>query len=328
MNNVFLSIGPDNFLLKEFISQYKKAAIVKYGEFSVQTLNITDHSIGEIINEVSSPAFFGGKRIIFLKQFPPPATPKLSEKKKEEYDSLLQRIKNLPEEVVLFLVISKPDKRTKFFKTIKKECAKIYDHASFDPKRDGRKFTQWICERATQYGSKISPAIADFLRSYVGNNLESLNSEIKKLCLLKIGKEIEKKDIIALCAPSEESADFAFSNAISSGNAEKICTEFHSLVSQFDAGMVWNRDLLSTIRTLLKIRFSLDSPQEKSGIHPFVARNMKKVVNNFSTEKLKTLQYILTEIDAGTKNGTFALSGDTRNFTLYVEKILWEMFQK
>ncbi len=327
MKNVFLAIGPDSFLLREFISQYKKAAIVKYGEFSVQTLNITQHPIGEIINEVSSPAFFGGKRIIFLEEFPPPPTPKLSEKKKEEYEKLLIRIKDLPEEVVLFLVIEKPDKRTKFFKTIKKDCEKIYEHKSFDPKRDANKFSDWICERTKKYGSEIDGRNADFLRSFVGNDLSILNNEIKKLCLLKYGKNIEKEDIVALAIPSEESADFAFSNAISGGKAEKIVNEFHSLVLQFDAGMVWNRDLLSTIRTLLKIRFSLDSPQEKSGIHPFVERNMKRVVSTFSIEKIKKLQWVLTEIDSGTKNGTFSLSGDSRAFSLHIEKLLWENFK-
>ena len=70
MSSLFLAVGPEKFLLQEFIQQYKKAAIGKYGEFSVQTLSVLGHSMGEIRNEILSPAFFGGKRVIFLEHFP------------------------------------------------------------------------------------------------------------------------------------------------------------------------------------------------------------------------------------------------------------------
>ncbi len=328
MQNVFLAIGPDSFLLKDFINQTKKASLVKYGEFAVQTLSAKENSISEIITEISTSAFFGGKKIVFLEDFPPSTTPKLSEQKKKEYNKLLEKLENLQDEVIVFVICATPDKRTKFFKALKKNASKIYEYKSFDPKRDIAKFTQWITERAHKYGAFIDLKSAQFLHSFVGNDLEKLDNEIQKLSILSAtnNAEIRKKDIISLCSPNEESADFAFSNALSSGNPEKIITEITNLNNQFGAAMVWNRDIISSLRTLLKIKFSIDSPQEKSGIHPFVASNMARVTKKFTTQQLKNLHLFLEEIDIKTKSGEFSLSQESSQFLLHIQKKLYIFF--
>ncbi|HID92352.1 TPA: DNA polymerase III subunit delta [Candidatus Peregrinibacteria bacterium] len=328
MQNVFLAIGPDAFLLKDFIDQTKKASLAKYGEFAVQTLSAKDTPLSEVITEISTPAFFGGKKIVFIEDFPPPASPKLSEAKKKEYESLTENLKNLPDEVVIFVISTNPDKRTKFFKTIKKEVSKIYEYKPFDPKRDISKFTQWILERVKKYGAFIDLKVAQFLHSFVGNDLEKLDKEIQKLAILTAikGEQISKENIIALCVPNEESADFAFSNALSTGNAEKIITEISTLSKEFGPAMVWNRDIISSIRTLLKVRFSLESPEEKSGIHPFVASSMSRVVKKFTPEQFQNLHQFLMEVDIKTKNGTLSLSQEGSQFLLHIQKKLYLFF--
>lgn len=328
MQNLFLAIGPDSFQLKEFVDQYKAAALQKYGEFSVESFSLSDTDIKAIEASISAPSFFGGdeKRIIFLEGFPPEASPKLSEKKKDEYEKFLKTIDNLPDDVVLFCISANPDKRTKFFKTLKKNADKTYEHPLLDPKKDGRQIEEWIQKRAQKYGSKIDPHTASFLRSYSGNDLASLNSELQKLSTLRISSPITTTDITDLCAASEESADFAFSNAISSGKPEKILAEIETLVNQFDAAMIWNRDILSSIRTLLKAKYAKENPSEKSGIHPFVLKNLSGVLSKFNTQQLQQLHAMCTEIDIMTKNGKLQLSGDTRNFVLTVEKEMYSFF--
>ncbi len=329
MKNIFLAIGPDEFLLTDFINQTKKASLEKYGEFSVQTLSAKETPLSDIITEISSPAFFGGKKIIFLESFPPPAHPKLSLQKKKEYETLLQKLENIPEEVIVFTVSTTPDKRTKFFKTLKKEATKIYEHASFDPKRDISKFTQWIINRVQKYGSFIDMKTAQYLHSFVGSDLSKLDREIQKLAILTTvpKKNIEKNDVAALCIPNEESADFAFSNALSSGNGEKIITEIATLSKEFGAAMVWNRDIISSMRTLLKVRYSLESPEEKSGIHPFVFSNISKVARTFSPEKLQEFHYFLLKTDVQTKNGKLSLSQESPQFLLHIQKEFYSYFQ-
>ncbi len=328
MKNVFLAIGPNTFLLKDFISQTKKASLIKYGEFAVQTLSVKENSLSEIITEISTPPFFGGKKIIFLEEFPPSAHPKLSETKKTEYTKLLEHLSHLPEEVIVFVISINPDKRTKFFKTIKNHASKIYEYTLFDPKRDISKFTQWIIERSKKYGAFIDLKTAQFLHSFVGNDLEKLDKELQKLALLTANtkEHISKNNIITLCAPNEESADFAFSNALSSGNAQKILTEISTLSKEFGSAMIWNRDIIPSIRTLLKVRFSIDSPHEKSGIHPFVFKTLSKVAQKFTIEQLQNLHTFLLDTDKKTKNGTLSLSQETAQFLLHIQKEFYTFF--
>ncbi len=327
MKNIFLALGPDEFLLAEFLEGYKKAAKEKYGEFSVDTFSFEGNSFAEIRNEIFSPAFFGGKRVIFLENFPPSATPKLTEKQKEQFSSLVKELETLPEDVVLICSNANPDKRTTLFKEIKKEAGKYFEHPEFDPKKDGYKFSEWIIARAKKYGSNISQKNADFLLHFSGTNLRKLNSELKKLSLYKIQSEILQKDIESLASPSEESGgDFAFSNALCEGNISKILEEFLSLSEKYDAAMIFNRDVLFSFRNLLKGKFTLESPHEESGISPHILSKMKKTLSLLPKEKLLVSHKALTEIDIMTKNGKLSLSGDTRLFLLEIEKIFHDLF--
>ena len=325
--NVFLAIGPDEFLLAEFLDGYKKAAMKKYGEFSVDTFSFLENSFAEIRNEIFSPAFFGGKRIIFLEKFPPSATPKLPEKQKDQFIDLVKELSDLPEDVVLICSNSNPDKRTLIFKSLKKLSGKFFEHASFDPKKDGYKFSEWIISRAEKYGSHISKKNSEFLQNFSGYNLRILDSEIQKLAKYKFQSEIQESDIIDLAIPSEEGGgDFAFSNAISTGNISKILEEFVVLSEKYDAAMIFNRDVLSSFRNLLKGKFAIASPGEKSGIHPFVLSKMKKTIGMIPKEKLLKVHQSLLEIDIMSKTGKLSLSGDSRAFLLFIEKILHDTF--
>lgn len=327
MENIFLALGPDEFLLSEFINNYKKAALQKYGEFSVDSFSFSSNSFAEIRNEIFSPPFFGGKRIIFLENFPPSATPKMTEKQKDQYISLVEELSGVPEDVVLIAYNAKPDKRTSIFKKYKKLSGKFFEHASFDPQKDTLKFSEWIIERAARYGSSISKKNADFLKNFSGENLRILHSEIEKLAISRVGTEISEQDIQDLAVPSEDGGgDFAFSNAISSGKITSILDEFTALSEKYDAAMIFNRDVLSSFRNLLKGKFALESPSEKSGIHPFVLSKMKKTIGMIPREKLLNAHAALTEIDIMSKTGKLSLSGDTRAFLLAIEKILHDVF--
>ena len=220
-----------------------------------------------------------------------------------------------------------PDKRTSIFKKYKKISGKFFEHASFDPQKDKLKFSEWIIERASKYGSSISKKNADFLKNFSGSNLRILDSEIKKLSTLAFGSEISEKDIQDIAVPSEEGGgDFAFSNAISSGSITKILDEFTALSEKYDAAMIFNRDVLSSFRNLIKGKFAIESPSEKSGIHPFVLSKMKKTIAMIPREKLLNAHTALTQIDIMSKTGKLSLSGDTRAFLLAIEKILHDVF--
>jgi DNA polymerase III delta subunit len=326
MNNLFLATGPDEFLLKEFINQYKSASIKKYGEFAIESLRLDFTSIPYLTNNILSPPLFSEKKIIFLENFPIPPTPKVSDKTKIQLDDLLHKINNLPSSIVLFCISTNPDKRTKYFKSVKKEANKIFEHKSFDEKKDINKITEWIVQRFNKNKSNITQENAKFLKNFVGSNLYKLDLEITKLSLIK-KKYIDRKDIEEACIKNEESIDFAFSNAIAKGKISEILKEFSILYKEYDISLVFNRDIISVIRTMIKIFLSIKSPNENSGLHPFVIKNMKISVSRFSKEKLINLHNELIKIDLLSKSGVLNLSGNTKITYTFISNLLYKYFK-
>lgn len=326
MDNLFLATGPDEFLLKEFINQYKSASIKKYGEFSVDSLSLDLNCIPKIINEILAPPLFSEKRVIFLENFPIPANFKISEKNKIQLNNLLNKINTLSSSTVLFCVSITPDKRTKYFKSIKKNSKQIFEHKSFDEKKDFNKIIEWIIQRFKKRNSNISIENAKFLKDFVGSNLRILDIEINKLSL--ITKEyIDKEDIKAACIKNENSIDFAFSNAVSKEDINKILKEFEILYKKYDVSLVFNRDIISMIRTIIKIFLSIKSPTENSSLHPFVIKNLKTAVSKFSKDKLISLHNELIKIDLLSKNGIYNLSGNTSIIYMSIYKLLYKYFK-
>ncbi|MEI7510640.1 MAG: DNA polymerase III subunit delta [Candidatus Peregrinibacteria bacterium] len=325
---IFLALGPDEFLLREHLDNYKTGATKKYGDFSVSTVSFLDIPLSELQNEVFSPPFFGGKRVLFLSHFPPAASPALSEEKRESYLSFVESLSDIPEGVVLIFSSATPDRRTKIFKEMEKIAKLTWKFESFDEKKDPHRFSEWIIERAKRYGGVLGQKEAEFLKNYAGHSLNVLDLELQKLALFCAGKTITQKDIESLSVPANEIADFAFSNAVASGRFSQVSEAFQDLTENFEAGMIWNRDILSVFRTLLKVKtLSLTKDDPKSlGLHPFVVSNMRNIANSVSEEKLLVAYKKLLEIDCMTKDGRLALTGNTDPFFLTIETLLHDIF--
>lgn len=330
LSEVFLAIGPEEFLLREHLETLKKASLEKYGEFSVEHLSLADHPLSALKNEVFSPPFFGGKRVLFISGFPPPASPALSEEKRNAYGKFVESLSDIPEGVVLIFSSAHPDKRTKIFKGLQKIAKKIWKFEAFDEKKEPHKYSEWIIERAKRYGVGIAKKEAEFLRHYSGGKLEVLHQEIKKLALFCAGRNITEEDIKTLSIPTHELADFGFSNAVSSGRFSRIHEEFQRLTENFDAGMLWNRDIISVFRTLLKVKAIERSGASAKdvGIHPFVASKMKNVASHISESDIQKLYKKLVQIDEKTKDGRLVLTGKTEPFFTELEVLLHDVFGK
>jgi DNA polymerase-3 subunit delta len=325
--SIFLMVGPDDFLLSEHVEKFKKGAIEKYGEFSVDSFSFETHSYKEVRNEIFSPPFFGGKRVVLLENFPPSATPKVSESKKEQYLSLIEEFSELPEDVVLICVNSNPDKRTTIYKSLKKIAGTFYDHPSFDIKKDKYKIIEWIIDRFKRRGGAISQKNAEFLLHFSGENLRILDSEITKLSHYVLQKEIEEKDIIDLAIPSEEGGgDFAFSNALSTANISLIIKEFIALSQKHDPAMIFNRDVLSSFRNLLKSKLSLLSPQEPVKRNYRASEKLKVFLKSSELEKFLLMHSSLKNLDIESKTGKVSLSLEGNIFLLKIERLFYKFF--
>jgi DNA polymerase III delta subunit len=341
--NLFLLMGENDYDLKKFLQKWIRSSLEKYGEYNVTRYDFDTKSVSELLGELNAPPFFGdGKRIFFLENFPPPPPSRpFSQKRKAEIADLQDAILTLPEETVLVMAVSKPDKRTSAYKKISPIISRTYDFPSWQKDNTGSlsiqglsDATEWVLEQFALASGKILPAAAQFLVKYCGADPWKLSSEIEKLIAFSLVSQrpISEQDIHHLCLPSEEMANFAFSNAVQTGDVNRILGVLHKLFSSGEAPQaIFNRELIPTIRQLLQVRLALDFQKSAKdiGIHPFVFGKLKGIAKALPLDMLQKVHSTLLQIDIDSKTGVMTLSPEKdKIFRLRIERELLSLFTK
>jgi len=323
---IILFTGPETFRLREHTAQYYKAAREKYGEWNTIKVDAAETAVEELKMHFFSLPFLGdGKKIIFLDAFPLGGK---NEAEKEKNEQVLELLKKIPTEVVVICSAENPDRRTKVWKDLQK----ISDAAAsqdFAPLKD-QELTEWIRKSIAKYGAKILPSAAEFLWQYAGSNLWKLHQEILKLAAYQEEKPISERDISEICDPSQETIQFALSNAFASGKETEVLRTLSDLLRSGESPFsLLFRDFGSTLRTLLLTNFALQHnlSAQAIGVHPFAFGKMKATAGKISFSHLKNMHQKLLEIDEGTKNGTIPSTGGREDLLIFaLENWIREFF--
>ena len=323
--NLFFLTGNNEFELFKFFQQWKKNSQSKYGDFNVTQVDFENEDLEKLLSEIVSPPFFGDRRIFFVKNFPPSAGKKNINNKKTE--KLLSILEDIPKENVVIFINSNPDRRTKFFKKI----TEISEIKKFG-KKTGVQLLDWIENEFKNKKAKILPAAKNFLIQYCGEDQQKLQSEIRKLIHFFSTKKapISEIDIEKICIPYFEVINFEFSRAVQTGNFTNISKVLEKMVDAGeDAIAIFNRDLVTTLRQIIKIRDVIDKNifKENSKVHPFVFQNLRKTTSLLSLEKWKNIYQKILQIDINTKTGKLAIFENPKIFLLEIEKIFLPLIE-
>ena len=335
--NLFFVGGENTFELAKFLKNWEMAAIKKYGEFAVSRVDFLESDPQNLIAELKTPPFFGAeKRIFFLENFPPPPPSRpFSKEKKAAIEKVATILENLSDENVVVCAVAKPDRRTAAFKKLDKIFGEKKIFPAFEKTNSGilsaagrRAATDFARKNVAEKGGKILPAAAAFLVDFCGGDPWKLDREISKLVAFSAAqqKPISEADIKKMATPSDEMANFAFSNAIQSGDLFEILAVIEKLLTAGDApAAILARDASPTIRQLLAVKSAKTAAE--SGVHPFVFSKMKRAADRFSAKKLRAAHEKLLKIDFESKIGLLPISPQkTRLFQLFLERIFLELF--
>jgi DNA polymerase III delta subunit len=339
--NLFLLTGENDYDLKAFLKKWECSSLEKYGEYNVARYNCEEKPVSELLGELNAPPFFGdGKRIFFLENFPPPPpTRPFSEKKKREIQFLTETLLSTTEDTVIVFIVAKPDKRTGAYKKIFPVIEKIYTFPTWSREYSGllsrkgmEEATRWVVQQMKFLGGNISVDVAKFLIEFCGQNPWTLRNEVEKLFLFikEQGRPLLEQDIKKLCSPSEEMINFSFSNALQSGKKSCVLEALETLFSSGESPQaIFNRDIITSFRQLLQVRFTLNeglSPQE-THIHPFIFSKLKGIAQRVPLPSLKEIYTRLLQIDKEVKTGILSLHANKSGvFRLRIEKVTLDFF--
>lgn len=241
---------------------------------------------------------------------------------------LLEPYLQKPSESTILVInykYKKLDKRKSIYKLLSKsgdivlfESSKLYDN----------KIPDWITTKVLEMGFTISPASALLLSEYLGNDLNRISNELKKLVInLKPGDSITSEIIEQNIGISKEFNIFELTKAFSTKDAFRA----FRIVQYFEANPKQNSlfiviPMLNSffMKVFLFHQIKHESKGDvaaKLGINPFFYNEYKTAAGNFTPEKLRQIMAQLHDLDlkckgVGLRDATSY--GPLKDFTLQI----------
>jgi DNA polymerase III delta subunit len=307
-----LFIWENQFLLSSELKKWKDRFIQKYGDFNL--IHIKDYSSIDnnfIVESVLSWGFMWQKKLVILEDIPVS-----SEDKKLAYieELLSNKLELVPKENIVLFVSSKPDKRWKFYKKLKK-IANIHEFWNISWLELKRKLN-------SKYSKFIDNDALDYLIKIKWENYTKIASEIEKLLIwhLNISKNIIKENV----TPEIEESIFSLVDEILMNNKKMAISRLRNLLNQTNIYWIYNF-LLSNIRTFVYI----DLMKRRRVISNKISFELNLWKRGFLVnknyflkwEKLSRLFSNLAEIDYKMKNSKL-LDSDEKAMQYELEKVI------
>ena len=146
---------------------------------------------------------------------------------KSEFERLCELIAELPESCVLIIWLQNVDfdrKKSSRFKTLCNAINKIGGVTASLDHRSIPELVKVLSDGALKRGSKLPPDVARYLIETVGEDINTLQGELNKLCAFIGDKPITKEIIDNVCVKTVEASLFDLSKHIISGNSTLALT--------------------------------------------------------------------------------------------------------
>jgi DNA polymerase-3 subunit delta len=296
--------GDDSFRSNEKLVEIKNKFLEKNNPAVAGLFDFAEKewNIREIIMNISSGGLFSSKKLAIIKN--------ILAGKKEFSDETLEKFlkaeakKEKSDLILIFWERGKVKKSGKLYKLLQK-IAKCQEFELLE----GAKLKNWISGEIQKSNMTISPAAAEKLVIFVGNDLNLLSREIEKLATYKNKGEITGADIDLLVKSKIDTDIFKTVDALARGDKKTALKMLHDHLEDGEDPFYLLSMYFYQFRNLVKVKPLAEKnmpPHEiasKLKMHPFVARKSLEQARNFSWEELKALYNSLCEIDFESKTG-------------------------
>jgi len=307
--------GENSFGLQAELRRHTAEFVAEHGDLALERIDAEEAEFPHIAEALTSLPFLSSKKLVVLRA---PGTNKIFA---EKFEQLLTEV---PETTDVILVEPKLDKRSLYYKYLKK-LPNFREFAELD----SNGLAKWLVDEAAQRGGSISAADARFLIERVGAQQQLLGNELEKLLLyasrhpelvsgsdsnqipkqvrndVKEESQITRQIIELLTDETPQSTIFQLLEAAFAGNRKRAMDLYQQQralkvePAQIIAMLTWQLHVLA----ILKTAGERDSGQIASDakLNPFVVQKSQAIARKLSLAQLKTLVKNLLDIDAKSK---------------------------
>jgi DNA polymerase-3 subunit delta len=282
--------GANTFSLGAALQKLVADYVAEQGDMGLERLDGEEASYERIQEALTSLPFLASSKMVLLKK------PSANKTFIQNYETLLLE---LPETTSLIIVEPKPDKRSSYYKFIKKST----DYRDYD-ELDSRGLAQWLTRQAAEQGGSLTQGDAAYLVDRVGAEQQLLASELEKLLLYN--SKISRQSINELTEQAPHSTVFELIEAAFSGDAKrtmKIYAEQRAQKvepQQIIAMLTWQLHILALVKTAEK-----RSPQaiaSEAKISPYVVQKSAIIARRLGAQQLKDFIAALLSLDLRLKS--------------------------
>ncbi len=219
-----------------------------------------------------------------------------------------QYLKSPPPQVEL--VISAHIRNTRelnqeIYSLIKQNAKEIRKTVSYDDFRP----VSWVVERARRKGIVMDQVLSDLLIEIAGSNYAILDMELEKLSMLNPPNQpVTPEMLLESVSQSKNFTRFRITDFLAKKDLKNALECLGLLLDRHSADYVNIFSIIAAqFRRLLKISWmlQLDIPQkkivEKLGINQWIAKQLIKQIDNFTTRELENLVVFLSKSDVQLK---------------------------
>ncbi|WP_332633413.1 DNA polymerase III subunit delta [Halalkalibacter flavus] len=304
---VYFMYGTQTFLMEDLLFQIVKHTVGAQDDPNVITYSLQDTLLDLAVEEAETFPFFGGKKVVIVKDFSLVSTQKPDTKLEHDIQRLQQYIEQPSPEAIFILLApyEKLDERKKITKALKQKTT-LVECFPFDD----RMLSEWLDDQASAKGFRFTSDGKDHLLERVGPQLLLLASEMEKLALY-VGQEgqVDGKVVDLLVARSLEQDVFALIEFAVKQRLDKALSIYHDLLKQKEEPL----KLLALIARQLRIYYQVKEMSRRSysqkqiamqlKLHPYVVKLASQQMNKFDDQRLLQLLEAAADTDYAIKSG-------------------------
>lgn len=281
--------GENSFGLQGELDKIVKSFVKQHGDLALERVDGEEAEFEKIREVVSSLPFLASEKLVILRA---PGTNKQFTEQAE------QILAEAPETNDVVLVEPKLDKRTAYYKYLKKET----DFREF-PELDQFGLANWLVQAAKVANGSLSQADARYLVERVGANQQLLSNELDKLLLYD--SKIDRRTIDLLTEPAPQSTIFQLLEAAFAGRTKTVLKLYAEQraqkvePAQIIAMLAWQLHVLAIVKAAGDRSSEIIAKEAK--LNPFVVRKSQGIARNLTLSELKKLVSDLLKIDIAMK---------------------------
>lgn len=297
---ISILLGSNWFAIKQELDRIVSDFEKKHGSLAIERLYAPEAEKDTIFTVAGARSLFSEDRLVIMTD--------LSRNKAaaEEIDSL---ISSIDDSTVAVLVENSLDKRSVYYKTLKKLPGfKEFNELSDDA------LARWLVAYAESMGAKLNIGDARYLIERTGNNQTVLERELTKLALYD--KSITREKIHLLTEATPQSTVFQLVETAFSGNGKRaleLYNEQRALRKEPQAifGMlVWQMHLVA-VCTAAGSKSAREIAGE-TGLKEYSLSKAQAVARRMGTEKVRDFLTLLRDMEKTAKSQTYNLDDGLR----------------